>query len=516
MDVKAKKTSLHRWARTRYGSISTGARRNGLLILFLVVTAVATIGVALGTGRLLRESVTESALDGAENTASIFVDVVFDENQFTDGNVDPSAVNKLDDAIGDSHTVGLARLWTRGGTLLYQSHGSTTEEVAPSEGVEEALTGETVSEVTGGDEAAEAHQLEGEAGSEKLLEVYVPINKPGISAPDYVLELYMSYAPVADRISTGTREVNLAVGGAAVFIYLLLVPFLIKASRRLASLGGANPRMERDVSAAIKAGHLVPFYQPKIDLDSGEVAGVEALVRWRHPKRGLLAPGSFLPEIATSAVMTELTHEMLRRSLADVATWELSGRPLSVAVNVPPHTLFTAGFPQAVEAALARAGVPPQRLIIEVTEQVITEEPELAERRVSELRDLGVAVSIDDFGRGYSSLARLSRLGAAELKVDRAFVSRLADHPADLLVTRMVCELGHTLGMRVVAEGVELDGDLEHVLDLPCELAQGFHFARPMDAATLEGWLSSWDRDRRARHWRWRDRRRPAGHPRGA
>jgi EAL domain-containing protein (putative c-di-GMP-specific phosphodiesterase class I) len=309
----------------------------------------------------------------------------------------------------------------------------------------------------------------------------------------------MNYDAVADTIAAGNRDIRLVVAGAGLAYFLLLLPQLIRISRRIERLPGRDPAMERRVTNALLAGQIAPHYQPIIHIDSGDVVRVEALARWNDPRRGLLLPGAFLPGIEGGHVMDRLTFNMLDATFADLVSWDLAGRALALSVNVPPRVLFSDRFPGRVNDYLQSAGAPLGRLTLEVTEEVMTEESERAQQRVAELAAMGVAVSIDDFGTSHASLTRLARLGASELKIDRSFVTGIAHSPADQVVTRMVCELGETMGMRVVAEGVEHVDDLRELLTLPCGFVQGFHFARPMDREHLDSWLTDWEASGRHR-----------------
>jgi diguanylate cyclase len=240
---------------------------------------------------------------------------------------------------------------------------------------------------------------------------------------------------------------------------------------------------------AIGTEQLVLHYQPKLDLATGDIRDVEALVRWVHPTRGLLAPGAFVPLAEQTGVMGALTEHVLDAALAQVARWYAGGIDLSVAVNVSAETLLDEGWAVDVSSALVRHAVPASRLRIEITEDALMGDPDRALRVVEGLVATGVGVSLDDFGTGYSSLALLKHLPVAELKIDRVFVRDLLHDDADAAIVRSIVDLGRRFGVRTVAEGVEDEATLQRIADDGVAIAQGFHIARPLPAAELEAWL---------------------------
>jgi diguanylate cyclase (GGDEF)-like protein len=241
---------------------------------------------------------------------------------------------------------------------------------------------------------------------------------------------------------------------------------------------------------AIAGDQLVLHHQPKAPLHGGHVQAVEALVRWQHPVHGLLAPDRFLPLAEQTDLIHELTTWVLRRALADVADADVA-----VAVNVSARDLARPDFAGHVQRILADAGAVPERLTLEITETAILADPARAAEVLGELRHAGVHVSIDDFGQGQTSLSYLSVLPVHELKVDRQFVADMLDNPAHAAIVRSIVDLGHNLGMRVVAEGVETEDVLDALRLAGCDSAQGYLIARPMSAAALPAWLvasSTW------------------------
>ncbi len=243
----------------------------------------------------------------------------------------------------------------------------------------------------------------------------------------------------------------------------------------------------------IGRGELVLHYQPKCRARTGEVVGVEALVRWNHPRRGLLMPDEFVPIAENTGLITDLTLEVLDLALAQVRTWLVQGRTLAVAVNLSVRHLTDLTLPSAVAAALRRHEVPPVLLTLEVTEGSIMNDPSRAVTVLAMLRDLGVRIAVDDYGTGYSSLAYLKRLAIDELKIDKSFILGMRDDENDNVIVRSTIELGHNLGLQLVAEGVEDVETWQLLLPLGCDVLQGYYISRPIPARALETWLDTWE-----------------------
>jgi diguanylate cyclase (GGDEF)-like protein len=239
-----------------------------------------------------------------------------------------------------------------------------------------------------------------------------------------------------------------------------------------------------ELSQAIDGDQLVLHYQPKLDVTGG-VRGVEALVRWQHPVRGLLAPAEFIPVAERTGLIHALTDVVLDAAVAQARTWYDAGTPVPVAVNISTRTLLHDGFADRVLAALAVHRTPAELLGLEITETTIMEDPELALAVLSRLAAAGIRLSIDDFGTGYSSLAYLKNLPVHELKIDRSFVAALTSSERDRVIVDSTVALGRRLGLDVVAEGVEDEATRDALVGLGCELAQGFLFSRPVPAGAL-------------------------------
>ncbi|MHC0430082.1 putative bifunctional diguanylate cyclase/phosphodiesterase [Streptomyces sp. O3] len=251
-----------------------------------------------------------------------------------------------------------------------------------------------------------------------------------------------------------------------------------------------------DLRRALDANEVELHYQPKVRFD-GQVAGLEALVRWVHPERGRVPPDEFIAIAESSGLMPHLTEYVLETALAQVARWQAQGLKVPVAVNVSPRDVHTPGFAGAVAARLARHGVPAGALQLEITEHVLLEDPQQAADTMAGLTGHGVKMSLDDFGTGYSSLVHLRRLPVSELKIDRSFVARLAVDNEDAEIVRCTVDLAHSLGLLVVAEGVEDDETWERLRDLGCDAVQGWLVAAAMPAGETTAWL----RARGSRGW---------------
>ncbi|MBL1113376.1 bifunctional diguanylate cyclase/phosphodiesterase [Streptomyces sp. 110] len=243
-----------------------------------------------------------------------------------------------------------------------------------------------------------------------------------------------------------------------------------------------------DLRRALDAGDVELHYQPKVGFD-GHVAGLEALVRWVHPDRGRVPPDEFISMAESSGLMPRLTEYVLETALGQVARWRADGLEVPVAVNVSPRDVHTPGFAGAVAGRLARHGVPAGALQLEITEHVLLEDPQRAADTLAGLTGHGVKMSLDDFGTGYSSLVHLRRLPVSELKIDRSFVARLAVDNEDAEIVRCTVDLAHSLGLLVVAEGVEDDETWERLRDLGCDAVQGWLVAAAMPPDEMTAWL---------------------------
>jgi len=254
-----------------------------------------------------------------------------------------------------------------------------------------------------------------------------------------------------------------------------------------------NPRklsMLGELRLAIERKELVLYYQPKNSLPYGERRGVEALVRWMHPERGLIPPDDFIPLAEHTALITPLTSYVLDAALAQCRAWMDDGHEVCVAINVSARSLHDTYFYDLVESKLVEHGVPSHLLELEITETAIMADPKRARDLLMRLHELGVQLAIDDFGTGYSSLAYLKTLPVHALKIDRSFVMNLQHDQGDAVIVRSVIDLGRNLGLRVVAEGVENEETSDYLARAGCTVAQGYLWSRPVPPEQLAEWLT--------------------------
>jgi diguanylate cyclase (GGDEF)-like protein len=242
---------------------------------------------------------------------------------------------------------------------------------------------------------------------------------------------------------------------------------------------------------ALDSDEIVVYYQPIVGVGDGQVHGCEGLVRWQHPTAGLLAPGAFIPTVEQTGLVGPLTRLVLARCVAECAEWRRSGLELTVSVNLSVRNLLDRSLPGDIERLLDTHGLPASALQLEITESMLMSDPDRALSTVTRLSALGVGVSVDDFGTGYSSLAYLRRFPIDELKLDRSYVSAMLSDESDLVIVRSTINLGHELGLRVIAEGVEDEPTLALLADLGCDLAQGYHFSRPVPAGAFKEWAAA-------------------------
>ncbi|MHB8439449.1 MAG: putative bifunctional diguanylate cyclase/phosphodiesterase [Acidimicrobiales bacterium] len=250
-----------------------------------------------------------------------------------------------------------------------------------------------------------------------------------------------------------------------------------------------NLEMRRDLQSALSAGEFFLVYQPVFDLHSVTMQGVEALLRWRHPTRGVVNPDTFVPLLEETGLIVDVGRWVLDEACRQVASWQTAGHRIDVSVNMSVRQLQSDAIVTHVADALRASGLPAQWLMIEITETALMLDPERAVARLQALRDLGVQLAIDDFGTGYSSLAHLRQFPVDRMKIDRSFISGInGSSEADALV-HMLVELGRTLGLETLAEGIEEPQQLELLRSQSCGLGQGFLFSRPVDATAITAML---------------------------
>lgn len=242
-----------------------------------------------------------------------------------------------------------------------------------------------------------------------------------------------------------------------------------------------------ELRAALAQGALSLHYQPKVHLQTNVVAGVEALVRWNHPKLGWIPPLEFVPLAEKTGLIDELTHWVIETALRQVKMWRNVGIPIEIAINISARNLQDREFVQKTKETLLQPAYKSEQVVFELTESAVMTDPAGAKRKLNELRRLGVRFAIDDFGTGYSSLSYLKELPVNQLKIDKSFVMYMSE-PGSVAIVRSTIELAHNLGLSVVAEGIEDEATVDKLRNMGCDIGQGFHFSRPISADDFEGW----------------------------
>ena len=253
----------------------------------------------------------------------------------------------------------------------------------------------------------------------------------------------------------------------------------------------ARLRLLGEVHSALERDEFELHYQPQIDLGSGRVTGVEALLRWRHPERGLLMPMTFIPLVEQTALIESVTQRVLERALAQIVKWRESGVELNMSVNLSARNLLEIALPDRIEALLRRHGVAPERLTVEVTESAALADPDRGVQVLCALSERGIRVSVDDFGTGNASIAYLARLPADEIKIDKAFITGLCEDSRAQAITRSTIDLARHLDLHVVAEGIETQAVFDRLSELGCEGGQGYLISRPLTVDALSLWLQA-------------------------
>ncbi|MDT7573390.1 MAG: hypothetical protein QOE05_3564 [Actinomycetota bacterium] len=354
--------------------------------------------------------------------------------------------------------------------------------------------GDTVARLGGDEFAVLACELDGRAGAEAVAQRLVaalmqPFSIDGVRL-DVQASVGIALAPDhGDDVTALMQRADVALYAAkehrGTYAFYSAEGDL-HSVEKLALLG--------ELREGVTSGQLRVYYQPKCDAATGILVGLEALVRWEHPTRGLVFPDDFIPIAENTGLIGALTIEVLDQSLSFARKLRDAGTPLGVAVNISVRCLTDLELPRQVAGLLGRWGVPPEYLTLEVTETTIMVDPTRTMTVLGLLRDLGVSLSIDDFGTGYSSLAYLKRLEANELKIDKSFVFTMTSNSNDAVIVRSTIELGHNLGLRLVAEGVEDEETWTMLRALGCDVIQGYHLSRPLPADQVETWMDDYRR----------------------
>ncbi|RZL11403.1 MAG: EAL domain-containing response regulator [Rubrivivax sp.] len=258
-------------------------------------------------------------------------------------------------------------------------------------------------------------------------------------------------------------------------------------SEELTARSLARLTLTHQLRLALERQELRLHYQPKVCLRSGQIIGAEALVRWQHPEHGLLLPGRFIPHAEENGLIVEIGDWVTQEACEQASRWHRQGMPpISIAINISQPQFDNGRVHRQLQSLLARTGLPPSWLVIEVTESLLAVDADRALHHMNELRGLGLNLSLDDFGTGYSSLSYLKRFPAGELKVDRSFVIDLVNNPKDRAIVQTIIDLGHNLSMKVVAEGVESIAQLRALQHMGCDVFQGFLFSKAVEPAAFE------------------------------
>jgi EAL domain-containing protein (putative c-di-GMP-specific phosphodiesterase class I) len=239
--------------------------------------------------------------------------------------------------------------------------------------------------------------------------------------------------------------------------------------------------LENDLRRALERGEFRMFYQPIVDLETGKLASVEALIRWMHPTRGLVPPGAFIHVAEETGLIIPIGEWILETVCLQMRAWHEEGSDIRVAINLSVRQLRDKGLPVLVSEILARTGVPAGNIDLEITESAIIDNWDLVGTTIAQLKDLGVRLCLDDFGTGYSSLSYLHRLPVTKLKIDRSFLERMTGSSEHSGIVQTILDLAKRLNLDVVAEGIETEGQLAQLLEMKCKLGQGYLLARPLD-----------------------------------
>lgn len=264
-------------------------------------------------------------------------------------------------------------------------------------------------------------------------------------------------------------------------------------SPEIETIAARNVELQNELRYAIDHGQLILHYQPKISHNTGSIMGVEALVRWQHPLRGMIPPDDFIPLAEASGLIQPLASWVLQAALEQSVKWHDAGLNFTVSINLSTRNLLDGDLPGRVAKLLAKYQVKAEWIVFEITESAVMAEPEHALETLIKLYEMGIQLSLDDFGTGYSSLAYLKKLPVSEIKIDKSFIKDMERDISDTVIVRSTIALGQNLGMKVVAEGVENAAIWDLLTTLGCDASQGYYMSRPLAAAALEEWMATSD-----------------------
>jgi diguanylate cyclase (GGDEF)-like protein len=461
-----------------HGYLDTGEPLAGVLAVGAVAAALARTAVSFRSVRALadtRRLASTDELTGLANRRRVYEELAAADDLLAAGEqvavlvLDLDRFKEINDSLG--HAVGDALLCAVGPRLR-----------------EHLRAGDLLGR-TGGDEfVVISRDLDAEGAEVLATRIQAELRRPfAVDGLDLSVDVSTGIAVGPGHAQRAEELLQLAD----------LAMYAAKAQRTGTAVfdeqrdGGGRHRLD-DVAAlrrGIADGELVLHYQPKLSLATGRVDGVEALVRWQHPERGLVYPDGFIDLAESAGLMGELTDAVVELALKQARLWAELDRDLTVAVNVSPSNLVDEGFPDTIAGLLVAHGVPAGSLVLEVTESLLMQDRARAQRVLGRLREQGVGVAIDDYGTGYSSLAYLAELPVTELKLDRAFIAGMtASWRAESIVISTL-QLAHALGLVLVAEGAEDQETVDLLLSMGCDVVQGYHLSRPLPAAQLDRWL---------------------------
>jgi EAL domain-containing protein (putative c-di-GMP-specific phosphodiesterase class I) len=465
--------------------------RPGFLLSFSVALLLAVGLLTFAVSRILGSVIRTEQLSSATRSAELLAGSSFAPLlNGSAGRLGNGLLASLDQAaLAARRTAGLegVEVFDRRSRVLYATdHRMIGGSVLRFPEARRALSGEATTDVRN----SASSPLATVAGEQ--IDVGVPIYAANTARPTAAAEVILPYGPVAEEVSSQTQRIDFILIAAGLLFYAALWPTLLRAARAMRRQ--ADPRTKallRELAEGIKRDELLLHYQPTIDLDQSRVVAVEALLRWQHPKRGLLAPSEFLPTIASGALSGELALHVVGMALRDCREWRDRGIDAAVNINLSVANVLDQALPEEIGKLLASGGIPPAALGLEVTEAAIVSDPEKASVMLRALDRMGVRITIDNFGTGYSSLACLRDLPVSELKVDREFVGGIRLRRRDKAIVRLIIRLAHELEIKVIAEGVEDVETLNELAALTCDMAQGYYFSRPLPLAELVAWFET-------------------------
>ena len=263
-------------------------------------------------------------------------------------------------------------------------------------------------------------------------------------------------------------------------------------SKLFEEVGGGATQSDTDLAGAIASGQFTLYYQPVIHMVTRDVKGVEALARWAHPNRGTLLPDEFLKQVVDDGLMQALTDVVVQTAVKQATTWHNAGETLTVSMNVTASTLLDLTLPDRIAEMCNQHQLPPERLILEVTETEAMRDVTRTMDVLLRMRLRNIGVSIDDFGTGHSSLRELQRMPFSEMKIDKSFVTEMTTNKDCAVIVKAIIDLGHNLGLKIIAEGVETAAVWQSLSVMGCDYAQGFFMGRPVPVADFDAWLKHW------------------------